>query len=124
MGKKLRELCEIFEKFWADNIKTNYKRISFAIGTFLSVFTGQLIAAGMIAAPPWVVVILTAFDTLLTFLIISVFGKATNGNGHNVPSDKEIGILLKNDKEAREYIKERMKEKIKTSDKLNKPDDC
>lgn len=114
----------MLKRFWADNIKTNYKRISFAIGTFLSVFTGQIIAQGMISAEPWVVVILSALDTLLSFLIISMFGKATNGNGHEVPSDKEIALLIKTDKLTRDFIKNRIQTKLENGSRLNKIDDC
>ena len=103
MGKRWRSIKQLFLDFWCNNIKKNYKEISYAIGTFIAVVIGQIITLVLIGASIQVVAIGVAVDTLVTYLLMKFFGKTQNGNGKGLPETKEIIKLLKRDPFFRKY---------------------
>jgi len=118
---------ETFRKFWADNIKTNYKKISVAIGVatnsitsaVIAYFISQCLLIGDINLGLLIVGILIPLQGLLNLLCFYVFGKATDGNGYGVPETHVIVDVIKKDTDLQDYIKEKVIEYAKKSKLLN-----
>jgi hypothetical protein len=103
MGKRWKSIKNVFLDFWSNNIKRNYKEISYAIGTFIAVAVGQVITLVLIGATIQIVAIGIAIDTLITYLLMKFFGKTQNGNGKGLPETKELVKLLRRDPFFRKY---------------------
>jgi len=103
-------------KFIENNIRTNLKKIMIGFGTFLSTVITAVISYFMsktlsLPDPELAVLIITILmgvEGLSSLLILSIFGKAKNGNGYNVPETKTIVELIKKDEEVREYMREKL----------------
>ena len=87
---------ELLKKFWANNIRKNYKKISLAVGTFLNILVGWVFF-GLCetipgASPLWIGIIAVS-----TVLVFSFFGTKKNGNGYRIsPTKKIIKVLEQN----------------------------
>jgi len=110
MGK----IKDLFMKFWADNIKKNYKKISVALGVFfnttLLAILAYLCSVSSLLEPSLALMIgglLLAVEGLGTTLFFLIFGKAQNGNGYGMPENKYILKLVKEDPELREAVKKK-----------------
>ena len=108
IGKRWKAIKQLFLDFWCNNIKKNYKEISYAIGTFIAVVVGQVIALVLIGATIQVIAIGIAIDTLVTYLLMKFFGKTQNGNGKGLPETKELVRLLKRDPFFRKYANDKI----------------
>jgi len=115
MGK----IRELFMKFWADNIKTNYKKISIACGTGINMIIGAVLGFCMEAAYSMgnslgmtIVMILFAIQVVTNVIVFSIFGKATNGNGYNMPETKLIVDVIRENQELRDSVKAAINKKI------------
>jgi len=118
MGKRYKELKELFGKFWYNNIKTQYKKISVGIGTATNGITtavigyviASAIASGDVALAGLVIGILLPIQGLINALCFHIFGKATNGNGYHVPETKLIVDVVKKDPVLRKFIRDKILE--------------
>jgi len=117
---KKNGVLETFKKFWQDNIKKHYRKISIMIGSTLAVIISSilrylctLIEASSISiqTASTMVTILVALESLIIGLTIIIFGKVKNGNGYEIPETKDIVKLLKEDPFFRKYANLRIAEK-------------
>ena len=123
MGKTF----DLFKKFWCNNIKTNYKKISIAIGSGLNMILGAVMwyyVDLMMASPDtrlstMIIVILIAIWGIGSMLVLLFFGKTKNGNGYGIPESKMIIDLVKSDPELQAIMKEKIVERIRDSIVLN-----
>jgi len=114
---KKGEVRKVFSKFWCNNIKKNYKKISISIGTFLTVVISAIIRyvcylvenTGIeLHLASTLLAILVGFEALTVGVTILIFGKAQNGNGYDVPPNKVFVKLYRKDKSFREYTKNKL----------------
>jgi len=117
----MKEFWELLKKFWADNIKKNYKKISIIIGSLVSGLISAVIGivCGMVESstlPTYIgsglVGMLTVIEMSTIGICIIIFGKAQNGNGYKVPANKDFQVLYKTDEEYKSYTDKKLIEHI------------
>jgi len=116
MGK----IIDMFKKLWQDNIKTNLKKISAAIGTttnsistaVVGYYVAIAIASGSIELLLLVMGILLPLQGLVNLLCYYIFGSVKNGNGYDIPENKYILELVKNDPEVRNFVKKKYTDRL------------
>jgi len=119
MGK----IINLFKEFWCDNIKTNYKKISIAIGSGANMILGAVMwyyidlmsVSPDIRLATMIIVILVAIWGIGSMLILSFFGKTKNGNGYELPESKMIIDLVKADPDLQGIIKEKVVKRLRDS---------
>lgn len=124
------EIVELFKKLWEDNIKTNYKKISISLSSFLSTiilliiyYVCDILEEVGTREALLGFGILVAVNLFVSGLLTFIFGKAQNGNGYNMPETKAIVDLIKKDAEFREMAKQKLLEHLNNGSKLLNHDD-
>lgn len=83
----------LLKRFWADNVKSNYKKISIGIGTVLNIVLGYymflLCTIYPELSPIWI-----GIEAFVTVVLLSFFGTRKNGNGYEVPATKKVLKVL------------------------------
>lgn len=109
-----------FITYWKHNLLKNYKRISIALGTFMSVCVHVLIVYLGSSIPYSFHAILWALDAFLSVLLISFFGTKENG-------DQQIGnmrkVIMESDDLRGHYMEEYDKIK-REQEKLKEEYEC
>ena len=116
MGK----IIDMFKKLWCNNIKTHLKKISAAIGTTTNSITTAVvgyyiaiaIATANIELLLLVMGILIPLQGLVNLLCYYIFGSVKNGNGYQIPENKYILELVKNDEQVRELVKAKYTDRL------------
>lgn len=119
MGKYWDTIKEIFLKFWCDNIKKNYKKISYALGVLITTVVGYVIILVTSTTSPEIMGIAIAIDGFMTYLAFTVFGKTQNGNGYGKPETKLLLKVMEEDDEFRLLALKKAEEYVKKSKALN-----
>ena len=115
MGKTI----DMFKKFWADNIKTNMKKISIAMGVLINTVLLSVLGYAMDVAYTlqsrlaiMLIGIIFGIGAFSNVMIMYIFGKAKNGNGYDMPDNKYILDLIKHDNELKDIIKRKAEESL------------
>ena len=116
MGK----IIKMFKEFWGNNIKTHLKKISAGIGTTTSSITTAIVSyyiaiamnSADIGLALLIIGILLPIQGLINILCYHIFGKASNGNGYDIPENKYILELVKKDAEVRELVKAKYTQRL------------
>jgi len=105
---KNESFWELIKKFWANNIRTNYKKISIALGTFLNIAIGwfffEMCEIAPDFSPIWIGII-----AVTTILVFSFFGTKKNGNGYRISPTKKIIKVLEQNPIIRDAVEREVK---------------
>jgi len=108
-----------FKKFWANNIKTNMKKISVATGMLINTILLSVLGYAMDVAYTMqsrlaimLIGIIFGVGAFSNAMVIYVFGKAKNGNGYDLPDNKYILDMIKHDAELKAIIRKKAEENI------------
>ena len=109
----------MFRKFWADNIKTNMKKISVAMGVLINTVLLSVLGYAMDVAYTlqsrlaiMLIGIIFGVGAFTNVIVMYIFGKAKNGNGYDLPDNKYILDMIKNDAELKIIIRKKAEENI------------
>jgi len=119
MGKYWETIKEVFLKLWCNNIKKNYKKISYALGVLVTTIAGYVIMLIIPNASPEIVGIAIAVDGFITYLAFAVFGRTQNGNGYGKPETKILLKVMEEDESFRTLALKKTEEYIVKSKTLN-----
>ena len=98
----------LLKKFWANNVRKNYKRISIAFGTFLNIIIGWIFF-GLCDIYPGASVIWVSIIAVSTIFVFSFFGTKKNGNGYRISPTKKIIKVLEQNPLIRDTIEKEVK---------------
>ena len=105
---KSESIWELLKKFWANNVRKNYRKISQAVGTFLNILIGwifiELCGIYPLFSPVWVGII-----AVTTVLVFSFFGTKKNGNGYRISPTKKIIKVLEQNPIIRDAVEREVK---------------